>query len=178
MTVPELCTGIATECELPEELLNQKSAKFVGVVRDISWNELKLLVAANRFDLLGRKSPDELEYQADLRRIREEYGSVAAFVRQVKLAEFLADPSTRYLMIPNDYPYALQGRTTHYIIWSKAKLTHSSVPDAKVRELFESKLDAQLGAGKYEWVWFVNPPQLQSIPEVFHGHLLVRELDD
>ncbi|KAJ1775074.1 hypothetical protein GGF48_005438, partial [Coemansia sp. RSA 921] len=53
------------------------------------------------------------------------------------------------------------------------ELTPGCVPDPDVEALVVERLGAQTD-GAYEWVWFVNPPHLQSIPEVVHGHLIVR----
>ncbi|KAJ2552419.1 hypothetical protein EV175_003321 [Coemansia sp. RSA 1933] len=162
--------------QLSEDLLSQKSVKFEGVKRDFTWEEVKQLVASERLDILGRKTPEELAYRDDMDQIRKQYGSIVAFMQTVKLAGFLADAGAQYLMIPNDYPYALPENTQHYILWSKPVLTSGTVPDAEVKALIEVKLDKTIGAGKYEWVWFVNPPHLQSIPEVVHGHLIAHEL--
>ncbi|KAJ2723584.1 hypothetical protein GGI07_002539 [Coemansia sp. Benny D115] len=163
------------ECTLSDELLSQKSSEHVGVHRVYSWDEVKQVVAAERLDLLGRVTDKELAYRDDMRKIREEYGSVVAYIQQVKLGVFLKDSGSQFLMIPNDYPYALPDNTMHYIVWSKDKLTAGIMPDPVIQQLFESRLDEEIGAGKYEWVWFVNPPHLQSIPEVVHGHLIVHK---
>ncbi|KAJ1797267.1 hypothetical protein LPJ59_003250 [Coemansia sp. RSA 2399] len=175
MVPMEASAGVSVaQQQLPEDLLSQKSPKFEGVQRDFTWEEVKLLVAAGRLDLLGRKTPEELAYRDDMAQIRKQYGTIVAFMQTVKLAAFLADADAQYLMIPNDYPYALPENTLHYILWSKPALASGTVPDAEVKALFESNLDSSVGAGKYEWVWFVNPPHLQSIPEVVHGHLIVK----
>ncbi|KAJ2716715.1 hypothetical protein H4R19_000489 [Coemansia spiralis] len=146
------------------------------ITREFSWAEVKEVVAAGQLDRLGRTAAAEAAYAEDMRRIREEHGSVVAYIRGVKLADFVADLEAEYLLIPNDYPYALASDTAHYIVWSKTKLASGTVPDPAVRGVVAARLDALLGAGAYEWVWFVNPMHLQSIPEFVHGHLLVRTL--
>ncbi|KAJ2350976.1 hypothetical protein IWW50_005662 [Coemansia erecta] len=158
---------------LSADLLAQKQEGREGVTREFTWLEVKQLVAANRLELLGRTTPKELAYRQDMDEIRQQYGSVTNYIVQVKLADFIADAREQFLMIPNDYPYALPSNTRHYIIWSKAELTAGTVPDPEVEALFSKRLDAQVGSGGYEWVWFVNPPHLQSIPEVVHGHLII-----
>ncbi|KAJ1890796.1 hypothetical protein LPJ66_007272 [Kickxella alabastrina] len=167
-------TANLTAASLPQDLLEQKSAACVGVQRQFTWEEVKQVVAAERLDLLGRVAEKELVYRENMQKIREEYGSVVAYIHQVKLAVFLHDTASEFLMIPNDYPYALPDNTQHFIVWSKVKLTPGTVPDDVIRRLFETRLNKEIGAGKYEWVWFVNPPHLQSIPEVVHGHLIVQ----
>ncbi|KAJ2080500.1 hypothetical protein H4R24_003020 [Coemansia sp. RSA 988] len=161
---------------LPDELVGQKQPGREGVTRQFTWAEVKQVVAANRLELLGRVTPKEIAYREDMRQIREEYGSVVNYIRKVKLAEFIADDLEEHLMILNDYPYALPEDTTHYIMWSKKPLTPGIVPDPVVREIIVARLDELYGRGNYEWVWFVNPLHLQSIPEVVHGHLIVQRL--
>ncbi|KAJ1719395.1 hypothetical protein LPJ53_005838 [Coemansia erecta] len=167
----------AVNAVLSEELLSQKQAERPGVQREFTWEEVRQIVAAERLDLLGRITEKELAYREDMQKIREEYCSVVAYIQQVKLGDFIRDTVSEFLMIPNDYPYSLPDNTLHYIVWSKIKLTPGTVPDAVVKQLFESRLDKEIGAEKYEWVWFVNPPHLQSIPEVIHGHLIVQKLE-
>ncbi|KAJ1855768.1 hypothetical protein GGH12_003112 [Coemansia sp. RSA 1822] len=167
---------IGDSTELSVDLLQQKHDGRAGVKREFTWPEVKQLVAANRLELLGRTTPKELAYRADMHEIRTQYGSVAAYIRQVKLAEFIADSSEQFLLIPNDYPYALPKDVRHYIVWSKTELTPGCVPDPDVEALVAARLGAQTDSA-YEWVWFVNPPHLQSIPEVVHGHLIVRHVD-
>ncbi|KAJ2782033.1 hypothetical protein GGI15_003042 [Coemansia interrupta] len=162
---------------LSEELLGQKQSDRPGVQRGFTWEEVKQIVAAERLDLLGRVTEKELAYREDMQKICEEYGSVVAYIQQVKLGDFIRDTVSELLMIPNDYPYSLPDNTLHYIVWSKIKLTPGTVPDAAVRQFFEGRLDKEIGTGKYEWVWFVNPPHLQSIPEVIHGHLILQKLE-
>ncbi|KAJ2160434.1 hypothetical protein GGF46_002260 [Coemansia sp. RSA 552] len=161
---------------LPDELMNQKRPGRIGVARQFTWKEVKQLIAANRLELLGRTTPEELAYREEMELVREKHGSVVNYIVSVKLAGFIADATEEYLLIPNDYPYALPEDTLHYIVWSKTDLSPGTVPDPPVEGIFTEALDNQIGKGKYEWVWFVNPPHLQSIPDVVHGHLIVRKL--
>ncbi|KAJ1962703.1 hypothetical protein GGI12_002485 [Dipsacomyces acuminosporus] len=161
---------------LSDELLNQKLPGRVGVQREFSWDEVKQVVAEGRLELLGRTTPKELAYRKDMQKIRDEYGSVTSYMQEVKLAQFLKDGSSGFLLIPNDYPYALPENTFHYILWSKVQLTPGTVPDPEVKVHIDTRLDEVLGTSEREYVWFVNPPHLQSIPEVVHGHLIVKKL--
>ncbi|KAJ1809715.1 hypothetical protein LPJ56_004492 [Coemansia sp. RSA 2599] len=166
----------SAEALLGEEILCQKGDDHVGILRPYTWEEVKLVVAAERLDLLGRTIEKELAYREDMKKVREEYGSVLNYVRTVKLAAFIQQTDSQHLVIPNDYPYALPDNVLHYIVWSKEKLTEGNVPDPVIQCIFEERLDKDIGPGRYEWIWFVNPPHLQSIPEVNHGHLIVLKL--
>ncbi|KAJ2804824.1 hypothetical protein H4R20_002356 [Coemansia guatemalensis] len=176
MPSTELAGSHSAAQTLPDELVSQKQPGREGVTRQFTWPEVKKVVAANRLELLGRVTPKELAYREDMRQIREKYGSVVNYIRNVKLADFIADDLAEHLMILNDYPYALPEDAAHYIVWSKKTLTPGIVPDPAVREIIVTRLDELIGQGKYEWVWFVNPLHLQSIPEVVHGHLIVQRL--
>ncbi|KAJ2845806.1 hypothetical protein J3B02_004578, partial [Coemansia erecta] len=111
------------EALLSNEILCQKGDDHVGILRPYTWEEVKLVVAAERLDLLGRTIDKELAYREDMKKVREEYGSVLNYVRQVKLAAFIQETDSKHLVIPNDYPYALSDNVAHYIVWSKEKLT-------------------------------------------------------
>ncbi|ORX74529.1 hypothetical protein DL89DRAFT_264380 [Linderina pennispora] len=91
--------------------------------------------AVGRLELLGRTTPKEQAYRADMQQIREQYGSVTNYVLTVAMSA-------------------------------------GTVPDPVVKELFERRLDELHGTAGRESLWFVNPPALQSIPEVVHGHLI------
>ncbi|KAJ1908573.1 hypothetical protein GGI09_002158 [Coemansia sp. S100] len=161
---------------LPKELQNMKAPGRLGVEREFTWDEVRLIVAAERLDLLGRTAEKERIYGEYMDQLRQEYGSVAAYVLQTKLASFMADSSRVYLIIPNDFPYALGADMSHFIVWSKQKLTGGTVPDLFIKQTIVAYLGELIGEGKYEWTWFVNPPHLQSIPDAAHGHLIVKTL--
>ncbi|KAJ2908534.1 hypothetical protein GGI21_002790 [Coemansia aciculifera] len=161
---------------LSNDLLSLKSSDRVCIERAMTWDEVKQIVAADRVDLLGRTDEQERVYAEYMKEITQEHGSVVAFIKKTKLAPFIANSDTEYLIIPNDFPYALTPDMAHFIVWSKQKLTVGMVPDPAIQKLVGAHFDDLLGAGKYEWTWFVNPPHLQSIPEAAHGHLIVRTL--
>ncbi|KAJ1935556.1 hypothetical protein FBU59_005348 [Linderina macrospora] len=167
---------VAAPAHVSVETTNPKRPNNMGVQRIFTWDEIKEVVAAGRLELLGRTEPKEIAYRADMQKIREEYGSVTNYVLSVKLGKFINESTDDYLMIPNDYPYALPDNTFHYIVWSKVAMAPGTVPDPVVKSLFDSKLDELHGTAARESLWFVNPPALQSIPEVVHGHLIVKML--
>ncbi|KAJ2331787.1 hypothetical protein GGI00_003096, partial [Coemansia sp. RSA 2681] len=174
-TRPDSAAAVAVTV-LPKNLLNLKCPSRPGLERTLTWDEVKQLVAAERMDLMGRTNEKQSEYIEYKKQITQEHGSVVACIRQTKLAPFLADSSKEYLVLPNDFPYALAPDMAHFIVWSKRNLTAGLVPDQDIQLVFTAHFDELIGAGKYEWTWFVNPPHLQSIPEAAHGHLIVKKL--
>ncbi|KAI8643068.1 hypothetical protein BD408DRAFT_365554 [Parasitella parasitica] len=93
------------------------------------------------------------------------YGTVENFLLKEKLHWPVDDPKP-ILVLPNDFPYSVDPGIEHILIWSKEPL------DA---EYVESVLDERYGATVWEWVYFVNPPEWQSIPTLPHVHVFMRK---
>lgn len=68
----------------------------------------------------------------------------------------------------NEFPYFLPADIEHHCIWSHPK--ELSVPQ------IEEVLRRQRPDNEFEYVWFVNPPHLKSVPDVDHAHVLSRKI--
>ena len=81
----------------------------------------------------------------------------------------LADVDTsKIILMENDFPYFLEENIVHYVLWKiKEPITQQEILDAR-EELQSEKIKA---LGILQWV---NPPYLQSIPEIDHVHFLCR----
>tara|TARA_R110002050_G_scaffold76285_6_gene163048 strand:- start:1068 stop:1946 length:879 start_codon:yes stop_codon:yes gene_type:complete len=66
----------------------------------------------------------------------------------------------------NDYPYALEGETCHYLLWS--------LPRALSSEEVVYYAQFRLGLNPKDYLYFENPPALRSIPQIFHYHIFTR----
>ncbi|KAJ1999064.1 hypothetical protein GGI04_004735 [Coemansia thaxteri] len=169
VTVPD-----PTAVAIPEATINMKSPSWLGVNRTFTWEEMQLIGSARRFTLVGRITPDEITYQAHLDSIRKEHGSILNYMLQVRLADFLNDNKAEYLVVPNDFPYAMPEDMVHYVAWSKKGLFTGDLPSAEAKESIEACLDKLYGAGNYDWIWFINQPHLQTIPDVYHAHVIAK----
>ncbi|KAG2495511.1 hypothetical protein HYH03_006454 [Edaphochlamys debaryana] len=69
----------------------------------------------------------------------------------------------------NEFPYYLapEDRVTHVNIWCSSQ----PLADATIEKMIAERLPAE------EYVWFVNPPQFQSIRTIWHCHIMLRNLD-
>ena len=65
----------------------------------------------------------------------------------------------------NDFPYNFEPGIEHHVLWSSASLTTAQL----VQEI-EKYRDSNV----YEWVSFVNPNALKSIPTIWHAHIVSR----
>jgi hypothetical protein len=70
---------------------------------------------------------------------------------------------SRTALVPNKYPYWTAKGIHHWLLWSDRPLTAASV-------------NAILGweFGGDEVIWFVNQPELRSVPGLWHAHVFWR----
>lgn len=83
----------------------------------------------------------------------------------MKEEEFDVD---KRVFMENDFPYALPESTKHYLIWA-----HKPIPDEMVHVLFKENIP---NADGKEYLFFTNPPALQSVKTIHHVHILVRDI--
>lgn len=66
----------------------------------------------------------------------------------------------------NEFSYCVSPSIQHYLLWATAKLS-SAFLLVFIERYFPSS--------EYEVLCFVNPPQLMSIPDLFHAHYFIRK---
>ena len=71
------------------------------------------------------------------------------------------------VLVPNDFPYALELPIRHEVIWTRVPL-HGD--PARVQRLIETYFPAD----KWHLLSLVNPPYLQTIKDIFHIHVFVK----
>jgi hypothetical protein len=69
------------------------------------------------------------------------------------------------ILVENDYPYYVENNIRHYVLW-KTKESISEEEVLRAREELTKKLQA------IDILHWVNPPNLQSLPEIDHMHFL------
>ncbi|CAO3686566.1 unnamed protein product [Rhizopus stolonifer] len=127
-----------------------------------SWEEIKHYVAVNKVNLLKRNREAEIVYRKWTSETIEEYGNIENYMTQKKLLFGQKD----YLILGNDFPYSVTPGIEHVLVWSKRPLASDFV---------ESLLNEKYGSC-WEWTFFVNPPELQSIRRLPHVHVFMRKV--
>eukprot|EP00204_Picochlorum_oklahomense_P002892 CAMPEP_0118798592 /NCGR_PEP_ID=MMETSP1161-20130426/960_1 /TAXON_ID=249345 /ORGANISM="Picochlorum oklahomensis, Strain CCMP2329" /LENGTH=174 /DNA_ID=CAMNT_0006726055 /DNA_START=104 /DNA_END=628 /DNA_ORIENTATION=+ len=64
----------------------------------------------------------------------------------------------------NDFPYSVESGIEHYILWANVPLAEKDV-ERHVQKQFPNNTKDSL-------LWFVNPMELQSVPELWHAHIM------
>lgn len=67
----------------------------------------------------------------------------------------------RTALVPNKYPYWTVKGIQHWLLWSDRPLSAASV---------------QAILGNRDIVWFVNQPELRSVPGLWHAHVFYRNI--
>ncbi|KAJ1659364.1 hypothetical protein IWQ61_001549 [Dispira simplex] len=148
--------------------------------RLVKLTDTRLGVESGELHLLRRRPEDQVCYERRREEIITEYGSMTQYVvTQLLKWEDLIDPTTKYTkmvdslasfdpslakLLPNDFPYAIDAAVSHYVLWYKAPLQRTSALDGFLKEQFPG----------HDILFFVNPPHLQSIRTIHHGHVFVR----
>ncbi|CEP17432.1 hypothetical protein [Parasitella parasitica] len=130
------------------------------------WEEIVDYVSRNEVSKLRRNRYAQEVYQKWTSDTLVKYGTVENFLLKEKLHWPKDDPKP-ILVLPNDFPYSVDPGIEHVLIWSKEPLVDKT--------FIESLLDERYGATVWEWVYFVNPPELQSIPTLPHMHVFMRK---
>lgn len=129
--------------ECPEFLRNL-SVKDVGIISTpdseyhiITWPEVQKIVADNRLELFQR-APSELRKYLDyVWKLKQDYGSVMEFILTQRLQwtapvvprgkPFEFDDDIKVLW--NDWPYGIDKRIVHLVIWTKFDLAEDLATD-------------------------------------------------
>jgi hypothetical protein len=97
-----------------------------------------------------------------------QYGTIENYLLSTKLHFPGITDSKRppVIILPNDFPYSVAQGINHILLWSQIPLT---------RDYIEEILESNYGHQVYEWVYFVNPPEIQSVRKLPHVHVFMRE---
>ncbi|KAJ2703357.1 hypothetical protein FB645_003921 [Coemansia sp. IMI 203386] len=148
--------------------------RHLCVSEPVPWHEVKAAIDREDVEPLGRSVEMQTRYQEHVARVKAEYGSVADYLTQHALADFIgrglsADEDANFMFRINDFPYSLGDGVEHWVLWSHRQLTPGfALPEAAVRVI-----EAKFGR-KAERRYFVNPVAKQSVPQLSHAHVFVK----
>ncbi len=157
-------------------------ARGTCVDHAMNWDEVAVLVATNRFEKLGRLAADLEHYKQKIREYKEEFATVGDYVLHTKFGcgckidaegkkyvhpdDIVQDE--RFVWAENDFPYALDKKIQHHLLWSTKPLS---------KEQLEQIIPQHISTD-WEYIYFVNPPTLQTVHNVYHAHILSRRRGD
>jgi hypothetical protein len=130
-----------TKC--PPFLQNLKP-KDVGIIstpdsqyRFLSWPEVQKIITANKLDAFQRVPSELRRYLAYNYHLKQKYGSVMDFILRERLNWSLPiksdgkpfEKKEDLKILWNDWPYGLDGRIVHLVVWTKFTLEDDPATD-------------------------------------------------
>ena len=148
-----------------------KNAEFKGY---LSWEEIGDVIRTQNYDRLSRANNDTQNYVKWREETLECYTSIADFIKTNLLGfpiiesnssvdKITAAPLDRtnltsdLILVKNKFPYATTANIEHHVLW----VLRDKAPESDEVVRF---LNAQLP--NYEFLFWENPPQRKTIPEV------------
>ncbi|EHK48095.1 uncharacterized protein TrAtP1_000812 [Trichoderma atroviride] len=170
--------------------LNPKDLRTVSTpdaeYRTQSWEEVSYLIRTNNLERFQRIPSNLRRYKAFTYRLGKLHGSIANFVLGQRLrwelpvvprgAPFQYEDD--YKILHNDWPYGLDPRIVHLVVWTKFELKAVSATgdltdkarreiDDFVTKTFRSRVPSN------QVMWFKNWAALKSIHAVEHFHVML-----
>ncbi|KAI7905308.1 uncharacterized protein BX663DRAFT_559482 [Cokeromyces recurvatus] len=150
---------------VPKKVKNEEKRVF-------SWEEVYYFVSSNQIKCIHRNEQVQAIYNQWMKDTLEKYGSIESYLLSTKLKEFVNTTTTtevvidpyrpKVIILPNDFPYSVDKGIQHILLWSQTPLA---------RNYIEETLESNYGRKSYEWVYFVNPSEIQSVRKLPHVHV-------
>ncbi|KAM4059041.1 hypothetical protein HRG_008088 [Hirsutella rhossiliensis] len=174
--------------------LNDKDRRIIGspdaAYTLLTWERVCAIVAANRLDLFQRIPSDLRRYKAFTHALAKRHGSVADFILKERLRwPGPIKPRGRPFQCPddvkiiyNDWPYGLDKRIVHLVVWTKFELCEDQAT-GDLTDTARAEIDAfvattfRSGLQSSQVMWFKNWSALKSIHAVEHFHVMMFDPD-
>ncbi|KAI0022570.1 hypothetical protein F4780DRAFT_777632 [Xylariomycetidae sp. FL0641] len=182
--------------ECPESIRGL-SAKDIGIISTpdaeyqiATWPEVQKIVADNRLERFQRLPSELRKYLEYTWKLRRDYGSVMNFVLDERLhwsspiqpkgKPFEFDEDIKILW--NDWPYGIDKRIVHLVVWTKFDLEEDPVTDdltdharAEIDDYVRTTFGSRMPRDHF--IWFKNWRSLKSIQAVEHFHVMLFDPD-
>jgi hypothetical protein len=144
------------------------------------WPELVQIINVDHdIPRMSRSQQQQHHYEVVRYHMNEQYQSGTDYILISKFGyDSIKDPNTgkwqavkpltnvtEKILILNDFPYCVEDRVVHYVLWKReGSIDESEIVDAR-KELAE-RLHTE------DILFWANPLNLQSLPEIHHVHFL------
>lgn len=181
----ELPTRHLASSSLPDDARVHIPARLRGYrIVPFSWEELdRIIQVTGDLSLLSRSVETQYDYEICMLRLRQEWHSVydhilcSKFNFSSKLdpdsglrkasTEGVRTAQSQRVVVPNDFPYFVQDPIQHWVLW---KCGDDACNDEDV-EWAKAEVQERIGPVR-EFMHWINPPHLKSIPDIDHVHIL------
>jgi hypothetical protein len=183
----DMSVALAWQCrrQLSQNVHDMLDDKILASRAPARWDEIRSWVAhyhsssdPQRLYNFYRHPDMVVKYAEHKKNVLKQYGSMRDFIAhryfglqprlnndrklQVNMESM---PEKKVVMCANDYPYCLEEGVQHDVIWSSYALNAE-----EIRHHIANHLPDR------DFVWFVNPVANQSVPGLWHAHVMSRKI--
>ena len=161
--------------------------------RKLSWPDAVRIFEMKKFELFGRSSEDDMIYRAEMSKQLLRYESLKDYIFRVKFgcelvslpnhsklvteSPFLAKYSSRFpQLLVNDFPYFFDASVRHLVLWHIQPMEPESI-HLYLQNTLPSLLHREDPILLKDYLFWVNPESLKSIPDIWHAHVLLHQYD-
>ncbi|KAF2708176.1 hypothetical protein K504DRAFT_534817 [Pleomassaria siparia CBS 279.74] len=182
----EECPEFLKECgEKDRSIIGTPDSEY----KRLSWDQVKEIIRINQIDKFHRVPSDLRRYRQFTHGLVNEYGSILNFIVNERLQWKTMVPKGRPFefdedikILHNDWPYGIDEKIVHLVIWTKFKLiddpaTDDLAPEARreideyVQKTFHTNVKPD------NLVWFKNWTSIKSVHAVEHFHVMLYDAD-
>ena len=147
----------------------------------LSFSKLSELIKSGKLELLGRSREQHDTYINFLSETKKQWESVSDYIlsekigmssniidgKKIVLRPFESSYIGKVYLLKNDFPYHFDTGMTHYCLWKiegqvSEEDIHQAITDLRLEKAGQA----------IEFVYYVNPPHLKSIPDIDHAHII------
>ena len=143
---------------------------------------MQIIQVENDLARLSRSVEQEKDYQIYMRDLKQEWHSVYDHILHTKFSlekkrneagKFFAFPPVselteiRKCVVRNDFPYYLDDGIQHWVLWKLGG-------DCNEEDIDVAREEIRAAIGAEEFLHWINPPHLKSLPDIDHVHFICR----
>lgn len=180
------CPDFLKEC-------GEKDRGIIGTpdsaYRPYNWEQVKDIINTNRIDKFVRKPSELRRYRHYTWELVRNYGSIMDFVLKERLKWLDLTPEGCPFTNPgdikilhNDWPYGVDERIVHLVVWTKFELEDDPATDdltPEARQMIDGFVDRTFctRVKAEQVIWFKNWKSLKSVHAVEHFHVMLYDPD-
>lgn len=160
---------------------------------DISWSEACDIIARNDLAAFRRRPRDLRDYLLWKNGVEQNGGVLAHILEKMggrwgvgKLqvespkensSVNLSFTNDNVCVLPNHFPYSFEPGIVHVVVWIRASSANadSAAEHARIEAYVVNTFCEGLGLARSRVAWFKNGTALQSVPQLQHFHVLLRD---
>ena len=135
----------------------------------ISWSFIRQFNFTNPPRIvLGRSEEVDSKYKKDSKIIKANGGA------KKHLEKKYLSRGNDYYMTLNNYPYYLEDRVIHYVIWFKGENFGKYNNPTEINNIIKDYVSLNDISDKCEYIFYQNIEELRSIPSIPHLHVFMK----